>query len=157
MDSLGSSIFICSQILIAFHAKTNEYFFKKKNKWIYLMHSVLSIIILYKSKIKVKRTHLIPKRRNYLMNNPLWINHSNFFMCRLSGKNNNNMIERTETVLAHTHNVIIIGWLKPDWHSIIRISAQYGLKAGNCSALNTQKVILIIIDVITNNNYLSEW
>ena len=28
-------------------------------------------------------SHLTPKRRNYLMNNPLWINNTDFFMCRL--------------------------------------------------------------------------
>lgn len=28
-------------------------------------------------------THLTPKRRNYLMNNPLWINYANFLMSRL--------------------------------------------------------------------------
>lgn len=29
-------------------------------------------------------TCLVPKRRYYLMNYPLWINHTNFFMCRLA-------------------------------------------------------------------------
>lgn len=29
------------------------------------------------------KSHLTPKRRNYLMNNPLWINYANFLMCWL--------------------------------------------------------------------------
>lgn len=45
----------------------------------------LSICILVTAlgSLKFQLTNLIPKRRNNLMHNPLWIDHTNFFMSRL--------------------------------------------------------------------------